>query len=194
MRRRWLRRSRLPSMQLGASAVVVGAGMIGLLVIQALRAAGCGQIIAVDVDEDRLALARTLGADIGLNSASDDVVAEVLARTSGRGAGLGFEVVGLSPTLNLALKVLRKGASLVMVGNLSPKVEFPLQVAVTRELTLYGSCASRGEYPACLGMIARGAIDVKALISVTAPLSEGASWFRRLYEREPGLMKVILNP
>ena len=179
---------------LGASAVVVGAGMIGLLVIQTLRAAGCGQIIAVDLDEDRLALARTLGADVGLCSTGDDIVTEVLARTSGRGADLGFEVVGLSPTLNLALDVLHKGASLVMVGNLSPKVEFPLQATVTREITLYGSCASRGEYPACLDMIARGAIDVKALISATAPLSEGDAWFKRLYEREPGLMKVILNP
>jgi len=179
---------------LGASAVVIGAGMIGLLVIQTLRAAGCGQIVAVDVDEDRLALACTLGAEVGLNSASDDVVAEVSARTSGQGADLGFEVVGLSPTLNLALGALHKGASLVMVGNLSSKVEIPLQAAVTREITFYGSCASRGEYPACLNMIARGAIDVKALISATAPLSEGASWFKRLYEREPGLMKVILNP
>jgi L-iditol 2-dehydrogenase len=168
--------------------------MIGLLVIQALRAAGCGQIFAVDLNEDRLALARTLGADVGLCSAGGDIVAEVLDRTSGQGADLAFEVVGLSPTLNLALDVLRKGASLVMVGNLASKVEFPLQAAVTREITLYGSCASRGEYPACLDMIARGAIDVKALISATAPLSEGASWFKRLYEREPGLMKVILNP
>jgi len=80
------------------------------------------------------------------------------------------------------------------VGNLSPTVELPLQVAVMRELTLYGSCASRGEFPACLHMMARGVVDVGPLISAVAPLAEGASWFDRLYMREPGLMKVILTP
>ena len=75
-----------------------------------------------------------------------------------------------------------------------PKTDFLLQTAVTRELTLYGSCASQGEYPACLDMIARGAINVDALISAVAPLSDGAVWFERLYNKEPGLMKVILKP
>ena len=79
------------------------------------------------------------------------------------------------------------------VGN-RPLAEFPLQTAVLRELTLYGSCASRGEYPACLDMMARGAIDVAPLVSAVAPLAEGAGWFRRLYAKEPGLMKVILTP
>ena len=69
-----------------------------------------------------------------------------------------------------------------------------MQAAVTRELSLYGSCSSCGEYPACLDMIARGAVDVGAMISATAPLSEGATWFDRLYKSEPGLMKVVLNP
>jgi threonine dehydrogenase-like Zn-dependent dehydrogenase len=81
-----------------------------------------------------------------------------------------------------------------MVGNLAADADFPLQSVVTRELTLYGSCASSGEYPACLDMMARGAVNVAPLISATAPLSEGASLFQRLYEREPGLMKVILTP
>jgi L-iditol 2-dehydrogenase len=176
------------------AVVVVGAGMIGLLVIQSLRLAGCGDIIAVDLDPSRLALAGELGADVVLNSATDDVEREVRARTSGRGAPLAFEVVGLSPTLNLALACLRKGGTLTMVGNVSPQVELPLQATVTRELTLYGTCASRGEYRACLDMIARGAINVDALISAVAPLADGAGWFDRLYRREPGLLKVVLTP
>lgn len=81
-----------------------------------------------------------------------------------------------------------------MIGNVLANVEMPLQAMVTREITLYGSCASSGEYPACLDMIARGTVDVNVLITATAPLAEGASWFRRLYEREEGLMKVILEP
>ena len=83
---------------------------------------------------------------------------------------------------------------LMLVGNVAPKVEFALQVAVTRELALYGSCASCGEYPACLDMMARGAIQPAPLLSAVAPLSEGAAWFDRLYRKEPGLLKVILAP
>jgi threonine dehydrogenase-like Zn-dependent dehydrogenase len=65
---------------------------------------------------------------------------------------------------------------------------------VTRELTIYGSCASQGEYPACLDMLARGALHAAPLISAVAPLAKGTTWFDRLYRREPGLLKVVLRP
>ncbi|MGD9046628.1 MAG: galactitol-1-phosphate 5-dehydrogenase [Anaerolineae bacterium] len=185
--------------RLNDTALVVGAGMIGLLVIQALRAAGCGRIMAIDLDPGRLALARRLGADVVLQSGEKgqnqaDLVAEVQVMTEGRGADLAFEVVGISPTLELATLGLRKGGSLVLVGNLSPKTEFLSQSVVTRELTLYGSCASQGEYAACLEMIAHGTIDVDSFVSAVVPLKEGPAWFERLYQREPGLMKIILEP
>ena len=179
---------------LNDTAVVVGAGMIGLLVVQALRAAGCGRIIVVDLDPSRLELARGLGADEGLNPETDDVVARVAERTGGRGADVGFEVVGLAPTVRLAVECLRKGGRLALVGNLTAEVAVPLQQVVMRELTLYGSCASCGEYPASLDLIARGSIDVGALMSAVAPLAEGAAWFERLRRGEPGLMKVVLVP
>jgi threonine dehydrogenase-like Zn-dependent dehydrogenase len=135
-----------------------------------------------------------MGADAVLNPESDDVAEAVRARTDGRGADLAFEVVGISPSLNIALECLRKGGSLTMVGNVTPRVEFPMQDVVTRELTIYGTCASRGEYGACLDMIARGGIDVDRLISAVVPLAEGAAWFERLYNRQPGLFKVVLTP
>jgi threonine dehydrogenase-like Zn-dependent dehydrogenase len=179
---------------LNDTAVVVGTGMIGLLIVQVLRQAGCGQIIAIDRDQDRLNLAVTLGADVVLNPDENEVIAQVQQLTGNRGAALAFEVVGIAPTVDLATRVLRKGGALTLVGNLSPRVELLLQAVVTRELTLYGSCSSRGEYPACLDLITRGAVNVDALTSAVAPLAEGAAWFKRLYEREPGLMKVILTP
>ncbi|HZM05347.1 MAG TPA: zinc-binding dehydrogenase, partial [Candidatus Saccharimonadales bacterium] len=105
-----------------------------------------------------------------------------------------FEAVGLSTTVDLAIGCLRKGGTLTLVGNVAQKIEFPLQAAVTRELNIFGSCASRGEYPAALEMLARGALKPDALISAVAPLADGASWFDRLYRKEPGLMKVLLKP
>jgi L-iditol 2-dehydrogenase len=179
---------------LNDTAVVVGTGMIGLLVVQALRAAGCGRIIAVDLDSKRLALASQLGADSTLKSDEADVVQAVQAQTEGRGADIACEVVGFTPTTQLAIQSVRKGGMVTLVGNLAPTTEFLQQSVVTRELTLYGSCGSCGEYPACLELIERGTINVDAMISAVAPLSEGNDWFKRLYEGEPGLMKVILTP
>jgi len=184
----------LTPVSLGDTAVVVGSGMIGLLVIQALRLAGCGRIVAVDIDEARLATAKQLGADEPLNAKTQDVPAYVRSCTGGRGADLAMEVVGATEPLQTALASVRKGGALTLVGNLSPKVELPLQSVVTRQIRVSGSCASAGEYPACLELLARGAIRVEPLISAVAPLEEGASWFRRLYDREANLMKVILQP
>jgi len=176
------------------TAVVVGTGMIGLFVVQCLKALGCGRVIAVDLEQEKLDLAKTLGADVIFKADTCDVQAEVEKLTDGRGADLAFEVVGITPTIQTAAKCLRKGGSLTLVGNISPTIELPLQVVVTRELTVYGSCASCGEYPECLDLIAAGKVSTDALMSATAPLSEGASWFKRLYDKEAGLMKVVLQP
>jgi L-iditol 2-dehydrogenase len=176
----------------GDTAVVVGAGMIGLLAVQALRSAGC-TVVAIDVEEGRCEKARLLGADRAL-LAGPDATREVRSMTGGRGADAAFEVVGSSAALATALASLRKGGSLTLVGNLAPVVDLGLQAAVTGEITIRGSCASCWEYPACLSMIARNTVNVDALISAVAPLAEGPRWFKRLYEKEKGLMKVILVP
>ncbi|HEY2930244.1 MAG TPA: galactitol-1-phosphate 5-dehydrogenase [Acidobacteriota bacterium] len=181
-------------MKLGDSVVVVGAGMIGQLVIQTVRQAGCGTLIAIDLDDRKLQMARERGADEGINAGSPDLQAQILELTQGRGADLAFEVVGTSDAFNTAVASLRKGGAATLVGNLSSKVEMPLQQVVTREITLIGACASSGEYPACIDLMARGKIDVRAFISASVPLEEGPMWFDRLYRQEPGLMKVILKP
>jgi L-iditol 2-dehydrogenase len=175
------------------TAVVIGCGMIGLALIQTLRATGCKQIIALDVAPDKLAQAKKLGASHVIDSAGAPLP-EILSLTGGLGADHAFEAVGIGATVDLAVRCVRKGGCVALVGNLAPKVELPLQLAVTRELSLLGSCASAGEYPACLEMLARGAIDAAPLLSAVAPLPAGPSWFDRLYAREPGLLKVVLTP
>ncbi len=179
---------------LNDSVVVIGAGMIGLALVQALRHTGCGRLIVADVADDRLDLAQKCGATHILNSGRENAADAIAALTQGRGADFTFEAVGITATVDLAVRSLRKGGSATLVGNVMPKIEFPLQLAVTRELSVYGSCASRGEYPACLEMLARGALQAEPLISAKAPLAEGAAWFERLYHKEPGLLKVVLEP
>lgn len=185
-----VRRARL---ELNSNVLVVGAGTIGLLVIQALKIAGCDQIIVVDLDPGKFPLAEKFGATKCLKS-EGNVLEQIQKLTGGQGVDAAFEAVGISPTVNLAVQAVKKGGQLVLVGNLNPQVEFPLQAVVTRELTLFGSCASSGEYPLCLELLQQGKISVKELISAVAPLEEGAQWFERLYKREPGLFKVVLKP
>ena len=178
----------------GASVVVVGTGMIGLLVVQALRVAGCKSIIAIDLDESRLALAAEFGATQTFKAGDSGLPEKIRALTGGRGADAAFEVVGLTQTVKTAIDCVRKGGSVTLIGNLQPQVDLPLQSVVTRELSLIGTCASAGEYPECLDLIASGKINVTQFISATAPLEEGAQWFERLYAGERGLMKVLLKP
>jgi L-iditol 2-dehydrogenase len=176
------------------TAVVIGVGMIGLLLVQLLRRAGCGQIIAVDVQPERLQRALRLGADVALRSDRDDVPTEVRRRTAGRGADVALEAVGLTQTVQMAVASVRKGGAVTLVGNLSATVELPLQEVVVRQVTLIGTTNAAGETEACLDMMAAGAITVDDLISAVAPLSQGVTWFERLRRGEPGLMKVILIP
>ncbi|UCF95920.1 MAG: galactitol-1-phosphate 5-dehydrogenase [Spirochaetaceae bacterium] len=178
---------------LNDSALVVGAGNIGLLAIQVLKAFGCNPVIAADIDAGKLEWARKLGADLVVNSRDAEVGAEVRKHVA-RGVDVAVEAVGVAGALGDAVAALRKGGSLALIGNISPSLEFPLQSVVTREISVNGSCASSGEYPVCLELLARGAVDVDTMISAVAPLSEGSAWFERLHRGEPQLMKVVLVP
>jgi len=180
--------------QLGDTAVVVGAGMIGLLTLQALRTTGCGRIVSVDLEDDRLALAKKLGADETINSRSADVPALIREMTGGRGADVVMEAVGADATVQMAIECVRKGGIVTLIGNITAKVSFPLQSVVTREISVLGSCASSNDYPACLELMGRKAIRVGDMISATVPLERGPEMFDRLYKREANLTKVILNP
>mgnify|MGYP001546981464 FL=1 len=174
--------------------IVVGAGMIGLLTLQAALHAGADTVIVVDLDDTRLALASQLGATHTFNSASGDVVAQILALTSARGADCALECVGATAPIKLAIESVRKGGAVTLIGNVSPAAEIPLQSVVSRQIRLQGSCASSGEYRECIRLMSTGAIQVAPLISAVAPLADGPVWFHRLHEREPGLLKVVLEP
>ncbi|MCZ6676894.1 MAG: zinc-binding dehydrogenase, partial [Candidatus Poribacteria bacterium] len=175
------------------SVVVVGAGNIGLLVIQVFKAAGCHPVIAIDIDVNKLDWAKRVGADIGINATTTDIEREV-RRYTGRGADIAVEAVGVTAAVQNAIAAVRKGGTVTLIGNVTPMINFPLQSVVTREIRVVGCCASSDEYATSLDLMARGAVDVDVMISATAALSEGASWFKRLYEKEAGLMKVILSP
>ncbi len=132
---------------LGDTAVVVGSGMIGQLTIQAAKVAGFGRVFAVDVDDAKLEMARKLGADETFNSKTCDPAKEIAERTGGHGADAALEAVGATDPIRTAIASVCKGATVTLIGNITPKIELPLQSVVTRQIRLQGSCASSGEYP-----------------------------------------------
>jgi len=174
--------------------VVVGSGMIGLLTIQVLAARGSTHIVAIDIDSRKLALARQMGATRTLNPRECDVVTSIRNATGGRGADVSFEVVGHADTVETSIGVVRKGGTAVLVGNLSPRVELPLRVVVSREISVLGSCASNGEIPESIDLLARGVVNVDPIISLKAPLDDAPDLFARLYRGDPSLMKVVIQP
>src|SRR5829696_1848240 len=97
----------LTPLQLHDSAMVVGSGMIGLFMVQILRAAGCSQIIAIDLEDRKLELARRLGAITVLNPGRDNIPESVRGLTNGRGADVAFEAVGISATVKTAVESVR---------------------------------------------------------------------------------------
>jgi len=185
---------RITPIELGDTALVVGAGMIGLLTLQALKLAGCTRVYVIDLDDAKLELARKLGATETFNAKTTDVPKALAERTGGRGVCLAMEAVGATPTVATAIKSVRKGGTVTLIGNLAQNIDFPLQYVVTRQIRLLGSCASAGEYPECIEMLASGAIQVEPMISARTGLDQASDWFQRLYNHEPNIFKVIVQP
>jgi L-iditol 2-dehydrogenase len=178
----------------GETALVIGAGMIGLLVLQAARVAGCSRVMVADVDETRLEMAEKLGAAETLHTSDEELIREVLRLTNSRGVDVVLEAVGRKETVVTAIDCVGKGGTVTLIGNLASQVSIPLQRLVTRQVRLQGSCASAGEYPEAIDLVSTGRIKVAPMISAIAPLRDGPQWFERLYAHEPNLMKVILDP
>ena len=185
---------RVSEMKGGETALVIGAGMIGLLTLQAAKAAGASRVLVADIDRTRLETAKNIGADETLLLSGNDLVKEILRQTEGRGVDVVLEAVGRQETIAASIASVRKGGTVTLIGNISPEVKIPLQAVVSRQIRLQGSCASSGEYPQAMELLANGKIKVKSLITAVAPLEEGPRWFERLHAGEPNLMKVVLDP
>ncbi|MGC1391341.1 MAG: galactitol-1-phosphate 5-dehydrogenase [Bacteroidales bacterium] len=178
----------------GDKCVVVGAGTIGIFIVKLLKISGASEIIAIDSNPKRLDQSMLAGADHTFSSTEENLEEKILSLTNIRGADISFEAVGKSESVNIAIDVLRKRGKTVLVGNISPTINFPLQKVVTRELQVLGSCAIRGEYETVLNLLETEKIGVDDQISAIVPLSDGALWFEKLHNKENGLNKVILVP
>lgn len=186
--------TRAPLIENGA-ALIAGAGTIGILLLQVLKALGMQTVIVADIDNARLESAYKYGAAHCVNSGDKDALEGIIALTkSGQGVDIAFDAVGIEPTVQLCIKSAKLNGDIVLVGNIQQNIVFPLQWVVTRQQRLFGSCASAGEYGKCLQFISDGRVSVKGLVSKVVPLKDGNKWIKKVYNKEPGLYKIVLEP
>jgi L-iditol 2-dehydrogenase len=178
-------------LRLNATVVIVGAGAVGLVALQAIRLKGAGKVIITDLAPVRLELAKELGADVTVRADEADLLAALRAETGPEGADAVLEAVGIQATINTALGITRKGGALTLIGNVQPRVEMGLQDIVTGELTLYGVCASNGEFADCVQLVASRRIKVDPMISECARLEDGQAIFERLYRGDEGNFRTV---
>jgi L-iditol 2-dehydrogenase len=183
-----------PPISQSDTVVVIGAGTIGLFILQAAKLRGARITVACDLNDFRLGLAARVGADVCINSAKTNLKEEIQKKTDGRGADVTFEAVGFAETFRQAISITKTGGTVVAVGNLQKETEFNLQELVSRELTFTGSYASAGEFRTCIGLIASGKMAVAPLVSEVLPLEEGPAAFKRLLDGKENLLKIILEP
>lgn len=152
--------------EMGQTAVVTGTGCIGLMSLLALKAKGLSKVIVVDVLDKRLAKARSLGASHTINAAREDVVAEVMRLTEGRGCDLVIETAGLAETTNQAIRYAKKGACIVLVGySKEGHRDVLLELAMDKELSFATVFRYRHLYPTAIEAIAAGLIPAEDVVT-----------------------------
>ena len=176
---------------LNDTAIVIGAGGVGLVALQAIRLKGAGKTIVTDLSPARLAMAKDLGADVTIPADTPDLLNALRAETGPEGAEAVIEAVGIQATIDTGLAITKKAGSFTLIGNVSPRVEFDLQSLVSREISVRGSCASNGEYKDCVELVASGRIDVDLFISETVALEDGQAVFDKLYKGAEGNIRSV---
>lgn len=179
----------------GDTAVVIGAGVIGLLVVQFVKLCGAKAIV-IDLSSagNKLALARQYGADLVLENDKTDAIAEVRRATGGTGADYIFECTAAEPCINQATLMTRRGGTIVMLGITPPEgTTFKYYLlSILQGHTIVNSFGHRlHTWPRVIQLISEGRISVKELVTHKLGFEQCAKAFEN---QEPGKIKILLHP
>jgi alcohol dehydrogenase len=178
----------------GDVVAVVGAGPVGLSVIMTAGLYGPSRIIAIDLDDNRLELAKTFGATDTVNSGSSDWRDKVMAMTDGLGVDVAIEAVGIPQTFDMCVSIIRPGASVANVGVHGKSVELKLQELWIKDVTITTGLVSATTTPMLLKLVAQGKISPEKFVSHRFKLNdmmEAYDTFSRAAETKA--MKVAIS-
>jgi L-iditol 2-dehydrogenase len=151
--------------QVGSTAVILGAGCIGLVTMMALKSMGVSELIVVDLMQNRLSSALSLGATQVINAKECDTVQEVLKRTNG-GADYVFETAGSEATIFQTAKVVKRGGTIVLVGYTKDGIaKMNVNWLIDNEITIKTVFRYRNIYPKAINAVSKGIIPVKKIVS-----------------------------
>lgn len=178
----------------GQTAVVMGAGCIGLVTMMALKAMGVSKVYVIDIMEKRLQKALELGADGIINGAQADVVEEVRKLTDGKGCDLAVETAGTQVTTVQAIHMTRKGATIVLVGySKSGEMTLPMSLALDKELTFKTVFRYRHIYPMAIEAVAAGKVDLKGIVTDIFELDEAQKAMDYSVNNKVDIVKAVIR-
>lgn len=182
----------------GQTVAVIGVGGVGSNLVQMARAFGAGEVIAVDIREDKLAAAARLGATRGVNGAEAEPAAQIRALTGGKGVDVAFEALGRPETVVTAFDAVREGGKVVIVGLAPSSVAAPIEITrlVRRSVSVLGSFGARmrADLPPLIDLVARGAVSTEQLVTQRFPLEAAADAYDALARGEiTGRAMVVVD-
>lgn len=176
--------------QMGDAVAVVGCGGVGLNLVQCAAVAG-GNVIAIDLNDDRLAIARQLGAEETINPEGIDRLDKHVRGLTRGGVDVAFEAIGSPGTIELAFSLLRKGGRLCVIGYSNQPVSISAARLMFFELEMVGSLGcGGGDYPEIVELVRQGTLQLDPVVSGTVPLEEIETGFDRL-RRGEGVRWVV---
>jgi (R,R)-butanediol dehydrogenase/meso-butanediol dehydrogenase/diacetyl reductase len=186
---------KLSRAQPGHTALVFGAGPIGLVTTAALKAAGVEQVLVVEPADVRKKKAPGAGADHVIDPTGTDVVAEVAELTDGRGADVSFECAGIDAVLRSAIRATRAGGTVVNVAIWGHEASVAMNDLVFGEVTLVGSLAYANDHPATIEMVASGKVDPAQFITGRIALDDIVTkGFTELIDNKEENVKILVRP
>lgn len=178
----------------GQTAVVTGAGCIGLVSMMALKAMGVTKVIVVDVMQKRLDKALELGAAAVVNGKDKDTVDEIMRLTDGKGADLVIETAGTEITARQAIHFTKKGATIVLVGySATGEMTLPLGLALDKELEFKTVFRYRHIYPLAIEAVAAGKVNLKGIVTNIFPLDEVREAMKQSVENKADIVKSVIK-
>lgn len=178
----------------GQTAVVMGAGCIGLVTMMALKAMGVSRVYVVDIMEKRLQKALELGADGVINGCQADAVEEVRKLTDGKGCDLAVETAGTQTTTVQTIHMTKKGAVIVLVGySKSGEMTLPMSLALDKELTFKTVFRYRHIYPMAIDAVAAGKVNLKGVVTDVFELDEAQKAMDYSVNNKADIVKAVIR-
>jgi L-iditol 2-dehydrogenase len=182
------------AVKLGDKVVILGAGCIGLVTLLACKAFGATDVIVVDVIEKRLECAKKLGASYVINAKNENVLEKIAELTGGKGVDKVIETAGSEFTIKQTAYMVKRGGTIVLVGLASKDiVEFDFMQIMAKEVEIKSVFRYRNLYPAAIGAIADGKIDVKGIITHEFDFEDTKKAFDFVIENKNDVVKAVIK-